>query len=285
MWGMPDFFRHGLIPAHAGKTVSGSPWGGGRGAHPRSRGENHDTVPEESQLVGSSPLTRGKRQQDVAVQDLHGLIPAHAGKTVLDNAEYFTAWAHPRSRGENDVKTGSGLPVLGSSPLTRGKHVEVAGFGVFGHGSSPLTRGKQDVDREATTGPRLIPAHAGKTFVLMRGPPGSWAHPRSRGENSIVVGAARAAAGSSPLTRGKQGQQARAHPDRRLIPAHAGKTRRAAYATRRSAAHPRSRGENRVLYGSLSEVQGSSPLTRGKRDHSLTQRLIGGLIPAHAGKT
>ena len=119
----------------------------------------------------------------------------------------------------------------------------------------------------------------------MRGPPGSWAHPRSRGENSIVVGAARAAAGSSPLTRGKQGQQARAHPDRRLIPAHAGKTRRAAYATRRSAAHPRSRGENRVLYGSLSEVQGSSPLTRGKHDVR-DRRLPGrGLIPAHAGKT
>ena len=29
----------------------------------------------------------------------------------------------------------------------------------------------------------------------------------------------------------------------------------------------------------------SSPLTRGKRDHRLTQRLIAGLIPAHAGKT
>ena len=172
--------------------------------------------------------------------------------------------AHPRSRGENHCN----------------KRITI-----LIHGSSPLTRGKLSASVLDDLVAGLIPAHAGKTFVLMRGPPGSWAHPRSRGENSIVVGAARAAAGSSPLTRGKQGQQARAHPDRRLIPAHAGKTRRAAYATRRSAAHPRSRGENRVLYGSLSEVQGSSPLTRGKRDHSLTQRLIGGLIPAHAGKT
>ena len=105
MWGMPDFFRHGLIPAHAGKTVSGSPWGGGRGAHPRSRGENHDTVPEESQLVGSSPLTRGKQRIVDYDGEPHGLIPAHAGKTERQQPAQANPEAHPRSRGENVSRT------------------------------------------------------------------------------------------------------------------------------------------------------------------------------------
>ena len=49
-----------LIPAHAGKTER-CPGGHGRGrAHPRSRGENGDTLKPETWGAGSSPLTRGK---------------------------------------------------------------------------------------------------------------------------------------------------------------------------------------------------------------------------------
>ena len=70
-----------------------------------------------------------------------------------------------------------------------------------------------------------------------------------------------------------------------LIPAHAGKTRCRIGSRTSRAAHPRSRGENRLW--ELMEIsdQGSSPLTRGKlgehRDASDPRRLI----PAHAGKT
>ena len=49
----------------------------------------------------------------------------------------------------------------------------------------------------------LIPAHAGKTHMLLAAVNGSRAHPRSRGENGRVVMAYRPAPGSSPLTRGK----------------------------------------------------------------------------------
>ena len=71
-----------------------------------------------------------------------GLIPAHAGKTLLEVTEKNTIGAHPRSRGENAVE---GL------------------IGQVGMGSSPLTRGKHCLLRRDHCRVRLIPAHAGKT--------------------------------------------------------------------------------------------------------------------------
>ena len=49
-----------------------------------------------------------------------------------------------------------------------------------------------------------------------------------------------------------------------LIPAHAGKTRRATKREARSRAHPRSRGENSTRALACATPPGSSPLTRGK---------------------
>ena len=50
-------------------------------------------------------------------------------------------------------------------------------------------------------------------------------------------------------------------------------------------AHPRSRGENPTKRKRENNDSGSSPLTRGKLRSSQSERLSGGLIPAHAGKT
>ena len=50
-------------------------------------------------------------------------------------------------------------------------------------------------------------------------------------------------------------------------------------------AHPRSRGENKPGGRTQYEVEGSSPLTRGKRKHISINCTSHGLIPAHAGKT
>ena len=50
----------GLIPAHAGKTMTLSTKRPSSGAHPRSRGENPLTGRCPASGVGSSPLTRGK---------------------------------------------------------------------------------------------------------------------------------------------------------------------------------------------------------------------------------
>ena len=70
-----------------------------------------------------------------------------------------------------------------------------------------------------------------------------------------------------------------------LIPTHAGKTPLDRYSPGISGAHPHSRGENVVCFFVPSGVQGSSPLTRGKRDRRRERRLTRRLIPTHAGKT
>ena len=132
---------------------------------------------------------------------------------------------------------------------------------------------------------RLIPAHAGKTgrqrSDLQRSP----AHPRSRGENQVVQAGGGKLAGSSPLTRGKRRSRHQRLRSRRLIPAHAGKTRGTTSSACPARAHPRSRGEN--VGGGLGKHLGggSSPLTRGKPYKDALDKREFRLIPAHAGKT
>ena len=254
----------GLIPAHAGKT-SAREWPRcASAAHPRSRGENEVDVGDCEGGCGSSPLTRGKRDGGRGGERRGGLIPAHAGKTSPAGQTRDRGRAHPRSRGEN----------------TKG-----AGNALLGAGSSPLTRGKpgQWVRRVARRG--LIPAHAGKTECKHGEPVSDRAHPRSRGENRVLLRARSSCGGSSPLTRGKQNGILRAMRECGLIPAHAGKTKPSTDATRACRAHPRSRGENQSRHSHSVKSRGSSPLTRGKRAHRAGDRAGYGLIPAHAGKT
>ena len=213
---------------------------------------------------GSSPLTRGKRT-DRKFRSVHsGLIPAHAGKTILNARSVPSGAAHPRSRGENKRSDHTDPGPSGSSPLTRGKRI--------GH-ERPLPVW------------RLIPAHAGKTPWRLREPVPGTAHPRSRGENASPPLVRRGKSGSSPLTRGKQALEALDATERGLIPAHAGKTVRARRPGHHRPAHPRSRGENQTTEQAFVKALGSSPLTRGKL-HDPGQEWHGpGLIPAHAGKT
>ena len=114
---------------------------------------------------------------------------------------------------------------------------------------------------------------------------GSWAHPRSRGENPATARRIVCHVGSSPLTRGKLALDGDEGSGGGLIPAHAGKTAREADPVRRVGAHPRSRGENLGGGASRAEDDGSSPLTRGKPAGRYRGAEGEGLIPAHAGKT
>ena len=113
--------RHGIIPAHAGKTRAG--WGlcRTRRDHPRSRGENEETPLDMDENTGSSPLTRGKPPRNWVVLARGGIIPAHAGKTSWIDSWPKTGRDHPRSRGENRGASPSCTTRVGSSPLTRGK--------------------------------------------------------------------------------------------------------------------------------------------------------------------
>ena len=215
----------GLIPAHAGKTTGACHSSRWPRAHPRSRGENRNASVQSTRTRGSSPLTRGKRRWPDRFGVFVGLIPAHAEKTGRAACPLRVRRAHPRSRGEN--------------PRRRPQVDE--------HwGSSPLTRGKRESSTATHTTARLIPAHAGKTSRGWRGRPSERAHPRSRGENIVQSLPALKNVGSSPLTRGKPQLEDPASPSVRLIPAHAGKTAAALPLICSMAAHPRSRGENRV---------------------------------------
>ena len=213
---------------------------------------------------GSSPLTRGKPTPPGAFLCLCRLIPAHAGKTRDSSLGMRRCRAHPRSRGEN-------RPPRGGQKTRRG--------------SSPLTRGKPPPCRFAFDRGRLIPAHAGKTFLgVVRGPVGG-AHPRSRGENIDLRHINDTSSGSSPLTRGKPDRLESTAQAFRLIPAHAGKTSLPRSSRSILTAHPRSRGENLRRRLSCGTQSGSSPLTRGKHRHHCERHHRSGLIPAHAGKT
>ena len=160
--GDPGVASGRLIPAHAGKTLCRGWHCHGRGAHPRSRGENGEAEIPEWRLDGSSPLTRGKLCRTLERVSDGGLIPAHAGKTCRTFSTCSSLPAHPRSRGENSP---SALPMMREA------------------GSSPLTRGKQQRLDRGSVAPRLIPAHAGKTTRAVTRLRALSAHPRSRGEN------------------------------------------------------------------------------------------------------
>ena len=192
-----------LIPAHAGKTRPHRAPGQSVRAHPRSRGENGANVNGMSLPTGSSPLTRGKRCEEVPDRLGAGLIPAHAGKTPEAPRRCHRSPAHPRSRGENSAPHSPKPPPPGSSPLTRGKPPE---------------------DPEPVRDPGLIPAHAGKTSSTSPTSWQGWAHPRSRGENHYEYANPENIKGSSPLTRGKHPGRHGTARRRGLIPAHAGKT-------------------------------------------------------------
>ena len=152
-------------------------------------------------------------------------------------------------------------------------------------GSSPLTRGKLHVGHLLTWYLGLIPTHAGKTRRRASPPRSGPAHPHSRGENAMAQGQISAQEGSSPLTRGKLRSDNAVSRVSRLIPTHAGKTRRSRRIWRSNGAHPHSRGENLVGGQGHALAQGSSPLTRGKRAQAVRKVLTRGLIPTHAGKT
>ena len=253
-----------LIPAHAGKTGRCSRPAADSAAHPRSRGENVRSLLVATSWRGSSPLTRGKPGNRSDQSEVTRLIPAHAGKTRATYPRRHPPTAHPRSRGENPGR-----------PQQSARN----------RGSSPLTRGKRQILLDAPADSGLIPAHAGKTARASISERRRWAHPRSRGENTGFWSGVTTVPGSSPLTRGKPGLCEPALPHPRLIPAHAGKTRTRRGSRRALPAHPRSRGENRVLRALGAGAYGSSPLTRGKPPRAVCEMRAARLIPAHAGKT
>ena len=233
------------------------------GAYPRSRGENRAEKAHPAFQKGSSPLTRGKQaasrgccvaarlipltrgKQNAAPTGrvLKGLIPSHTGKPGGGLRARRLLRLIPAHAGITLPK-----PLIRTSspahPHSRGENVLKPADARSNMGSSPLTRGKFRVVRAGQVVDGLIPTHAGKTSHNPAHRSASTAHPRPRGENEVL---------SPPLLLNYG-----------LIPTHAGKTSRRASRLAAPRAHPRSRGENLKFGKTGSEIEGSSPLTRGK---------------------
>ena len=140
--GCPEHLLRGIIPAHAGSTRSAHHLGERDSDHPRSRGEHSAISQLRCIASGSSPLTRGARTLGAPDHVRSGIIPAHAGSTMLAESIPPPPGDHPRSRGE---------------------HPRPGPFRGCGEGSSPLTRGAPRVVGHAVLSHRIIPAHAGST--------------------------------------------------------------------------------------------------------------------------
>ena len=129
-----------LIPARAGNMLMLFWKMEKSSAHPRSRGEH---INDRGDLIcppGSSPLARGTFLSEVWCVGCFRLIPARAGNMQNASASVKGTAAHPRSRGEHDVRACAAGGWRGSSPLARGTSC-------LGHLREALSR--------------LIPARAG----------------------------------------------------------------------------------------------------------------------------
>ena len=253
----------GLIPAWAGKTNPNRAARSPSAAHPRVGGENQIIQLDEDTLPGSSPRGRGKRGHKSAFAGGGRLIPAWAGKTVIDAMSCSIVGAHPRVGGENSTSSKAGASLLGSSPRGRGK---LSQWSIW------------------VSQCRLIPAWAGKTGKIVPVTSAARAHPRVGGENSGSQGRGPRIGGSSPRGRGKHMRATGLSQTARLIPAWAGKTQaldvdhhpHAAHPRvggenpqlgvddSRERAHPRVGGENGPFHDGSMDVRGSSPRGRGK---------------------
>ena len=129
----------------------------------------------------------------------------------------------PAHAGKTITRRSTGQKILGSPPRMRGK---------------PYRRCSR-VDEA-----RITPAHAGKTGCPDTAAQVRQDHPRACGENVLVEGYVKVFIGSPPRMRGKRSPRGCGGVQRRITPAHAGKT--SAWKTLRICVkdHPRACGEN-----------------------------------------
>ena len=132
--------RQRIIPAYAGSTRYVDMAAYRLEDHPRIRGEHVTTSLSGSCISGSSPHTRGARDDLFSDTLGAGIIPAYAGSTLSVHFFFFGSQDHPRIRGEHAWRETLCLALEGSSPHTRGAHVgDAAPLG--GHGIIPAYAG------------------------------------------------------------------------------------------------------------------------------------------------
>ena len=169
-----------ITPARAGTTFHSEIDLCHFGDHPRSRGNNFQIGRFNFFSPGSPPLAREQRLKTSSGRSAARITPARAGTTSFVVVIIPIKEDHPRSRGNNP-----GLFII--NPIT--------------NGSPPLAR-EQPVRRCGISRPgRITPARAGTTQHGSLRQLFHQDHPRSRGNNYIVVQCIIMIAGSPPLAR------------------------------------------------------------------------------------
>ena len=153
----------GIIPAHAGLTMKSTWSRKKRRDHPRACGAHIRSSCTSVNQTGSSPRMRGSQEGPVRAQQVHGIIPAHAGLTCSVCEIALMPKDHPRACGAH------------ITPLSR------SGIAT---GSSPRMRGSlsSSIFRYPIVG--IIPAHAGLTRSYGRILQERWDHPRACGAHT-----------------------------------------------------------------------------------------------------
>ena len=254
----------GIIPAHAGNTCRGYRRYRTWWDHPRACGEHSRKRIFTGVAPGSSPRMRGTpytcasapgnggsspRMRGTLAGDSHwiyamGIIPAHAGNTP----KKFIPWA-----------------MSGDHPRACGEHSMVRMAALYWSGSSPRMRGTLRRWLERLRCPRIIPAHAGNTRLVLRHHGKPEDHPRACGEHYRSIPGKCSTPG--------------------IIPAHAGNTSTIGCPSSSTRDHPRACGEHYLVMFVVFAMMGSSPRMRGTRDRFRRNGRSRRIIPAHAGNT
>ena len=207
---------------------------------------------------------RGKRTGCSVASWPVRIIPAHAGQTCTPRTSCDFPQDHPRACGANACMTGVIDNVDGSSPRMRGKHIQTNLL------SNSL---------------RIIPAHAGQTYLRTDCRNRMSDHPRACGANCSNALHHYVRLGSSPRMRGKRAAPRSCMGAARIIPAHAGQTQFGVGNRVCRTDHPRACGANTAGPFIPNLLLGSSPRMRGKLLGERGLERVGRIIPAHAGQT
>ena len=109
-----------FIPARAGNSPYVTKLPPLTAVHPRSCGEQSRCNQPLSLPTGSSPLVRGTGKSCRYLSSAYRFIPARAGNSLTIASKWSTSTVHPRSCGEQQVRTLTEWCFCGSSPLVRG---------------------------------------------------------------------------------------------------------------------------------------------------------------------
>ena len=172
-----------LIPAWAGKTLSGifSPSSGW--AHPRMGGENLIAAAVAGIGAGSSPHGRGKRSRSESSPPTKAAHPRMGGENLCyKQVTLVSLGSSPHARGKLNGRVDGNL-APGLIPAWAGKTTRSMSAWII-EAAHPRMGGENAPPRAQTVNwMRLIPAWAGKTLGSSISAPTPRAHPRMGGEN------------------------------------------------------------------------------------------------------